>query len=247
MSRNFAIKRGLTMSYQFNPERLAYWYLRLNGFLTIENFIVHDETGGPQRTDIDLVALRLPHRREALISYGEDVRWMADDRRFAEKKTPFAAFVEVKSGPCELNRPWTAPEKDNMPRAIKAIGFFSTIKEVKSASKQIYTTGSYVSDNIELGIISIGDTENPELADRLPNVMQVRWSEVKDFIFERFRNFERVKREHPQWDFDGHLLWRVFQENRDKEAFASAIVLNAALPSPKEFDGYMASRRYPRR
>jgi hypothetical protein len=42
------------MRYQFNPERLAYWYLRLNGFLPIENFIVHDEGGRAQRTDIDL-------------------------------------------------------------------------------------------------------------------------------------------------------------------------------------------------
>lgn len=24
--------------YPIDPERLAYWYLRLNGFLTIENF-----------------------------------------------------------------------------------------------------------------------------------------------------------------------------------------------------------------
>jgi hypothetical protein len=56
--------RSPLTKYQFNPERLAYWYLRLGAFLTIENFIVHDEAGGFQRTDVDLVAVRFPNRRE---------------------------------------------------------------------------------------------------------------------------------------------------------------------------------------
>jgi hypothetical protein len=93
------------MKYQFDPERLAYWYLRLNGFLTIENFIVHPEVGVDQRTDIDLMALRFPHRREAFRNYGGNVTWMKDDPRFASKKIPFAAFVEVASGQCKLNGP----------------------------------------------------------------------------------------------------------------------------------------------
>lgn len=29
-----------------NPEQLAYWYFRLNGFLTTVNFVVHPEQGG---------------------------------------------------------------------------------------------------------------------------------------------------------------------------------------------------------
>jgi len=28
-----------------DSEKLAYWYLRLNGFLSIPNFIVHRDTG----------------------------------------------------------------------------------------------------------------------------------------------------------------------------------------------------------
>jgi len=31
-------------------EKVAYWYFRLNGFLTDVNFIIHSETGGGQRT-----------------------------------------------------------------------------------------------------------------------------------------------------------------------------------------------------
>ena len=37
------------------PEALAYWYFRLNGFLTTANFVIHDEGGAGQRTDADIL------------------------------------------------------------------------------------------------------------------------------------------------------------------------------------------------
>ena len=235
------------MKYQFNPERLAYWYLRLNGFLTIENFIVHDEGGQAQRTDVDLVALRFPNRREALRGYGDQAKWMADDRRFSNKEVPFAAFVEVTSNQCKLNGPWTDRAKANMPRAIRALGAFSTQEEVEHASEEIYATGCYVSDKMELALISIGKKQNPELSARLPNVMQIVWNEITGFIFDRFDAFERNKRGHPQWDLDGHLLWRVYEEHRgDKAAFASAFVLIAAHADTDEIKKYRQSKIYPR-
>ena len=35
-------------------ENLAYWYFRLNGFLTIPNFVVHPDFGIEQRTEVDM-------------------------------------------------------------------------------------------------------------------------------------------------------------------------------------------------
>ena len=31
---------------RLDPEKVAYWYFRLNGFLQIENFVVHPERRG---------------------------------------------------------------------------------------------------------------------------------------------------------------------------------------------------------
>lgn len=62
-----------------NPEKVAYWYFRLNGFLQIENFVVHPERRGGQRTDADLLAVRFPHRAERLFDDPNDI--MQDDRR----------------------------------------------------------------------------------------------------------------------------------------------------------------------
>ena len=36
---------------QLDPEKVAYWYFRLNGYLQIENFVVHPVRHGGQRTN----------------------------------------------------------------------------------------------------------------------------------------------------------------------------------------------------
>lgn len=48
------------------PERVAYWYFRLNGFFQMENVVVHPARCGSQRTDADLLAVRFPYRAERL-------------------------------------------------------------------------------------------------------------------------------------------------------------------------------------
>ena len=50
------------------PEKLAYWFLRLNGCTTIENFVIHPDDAGSQRTDVDILGVRFPHRAELLTS-----------------------------------------------------------------------------------------------------------------------------------------------------------------------------------
>ncbi len=45
-------------------EKVAYWYFRLNGFLQIENFVIHSKRRSSQRTDADLLAVRFPYRAE---------------------------------------------------------------------------------------------------------------------------------------------------------------------------------------
>ena len=67
---------GEEASEGISSERLAYWYFRLNGFLQIENFIVHPENRGSQRTDADLLGVRFRHRVERAFDGGKT---MEDD------------------------------------------------------------------------------------------------------------------------------------------------------------------------
>lgn len=232
------------MRYKFEAERLAYWYLRLNGFLTIENFIVHDEEGGQQRTDADVIAVRFPYRREALHDVGSHPHWMRDDARFSEKR-PFVAFVEVTTGPCKLNGPWANRDKANLPRALRAVGASGTNKKVLQVAEEMYQTGGYESKLREFGFLCIGREVNRELADTRPKVRQITWHEVVDFIFDRFYQFADVKREHPQWPPDGHLLWDAFMSNQGNRAeFASSLVLVTETLRNDEMREYFRSREY---
>lgn len=62
---------------QVTPEDFAYWYLRLNGFLNIRNFIVHPESNGEGvGTDADILGVRFAHRRELQRCPFEDEQWI---------------------------------------------------------------------------------------------------------------------------------------------------------------------------
>lgn len=233
------------MPYKFDPERLAYWYFRLNGFLTIENFILHDEEGGAQRTDLDLVGIRFPHRCETLRPYsgtGEGEKWMEDDERFTGKAKPFLAFVEITTGRCKINGPWTDPEKGNLPRALRAIGVIPR-SEVCTAAARLQDVGTYQSDTFEIGIVAMGKTLDPELERKMPEVVQLTWEHAKSFVYERFSKYKNIKREHPQWDLDGHLLWKMFDESNGREQFLKAFNFIPVLKDRGAIQKYTQGRK----
>src|SRR5437764_11426823 len=99
------MSRGLirSMVNHLDPEKVAYWYFRLNGFLQIENFVVHPERRGGQRTDADLLAVRFPYRAERLFDNPSDI--MADDeqRLSLSRNLIDVVIAEVKRNqPCTL-------------------------------------------------------------------------------------------------------------------------------------------------
>lgn len=104
-----------------DPEKVAYWYFRLNGFLQIENFVVHPERRGSQRTDADLLGVRFRHRAEFLFDHRIP---MIDDKYLSlTRRLDDVAIVEVKRNqPCSLNGPWTDPDRRNVHRVLAAIG-----------------------------------------------------------------------------------------------------------------------------
>ncbi|WP_156438916.1 hypothetical protein [Bradyrhizobium valentinum] len=102
-------------------EKVAYWYFRLNGFLQIENFVVHPERRGSQRTDADLLGVRFRHRAEFTFDHQTP---MKDDSRLCfSPRLDDIVIVEVKTNqPCTLNGPWTDPDRQNVQRVVAAIG-----------------------------------------------------------------------------------------------------------------------------
>jgi hypothetical protein len=182
----------------WSPERLAYWYFRLNGFLTTENFVIHPDAGGNQRTDADLLAVRFAHRAENLH------RPMQDDPRVISCRT-FANVIiaEIKIGTCALNGPWTNPREMNMQRILKAIGCVSE-SAIGMACNSLYGRGVWFDSATTIRLFALG--ENQDAALPIPPQQQLTWQEIIRFCVKRFIDYGREKSSVGQWSEDGKRL-----------------------------------------
>lgn len=188
---------------RLNPEKVAYWYFRLNGFLQIENFVVHPERRGSQRTDADLLAVRFPFRAERLFDDPSDI--MADDVQQLALSDNLIDIViaEVKSNqPCTLNGPWTQPDRQNVHRVLAAIGCLPP-NQIEAAAADIYRMGFHRSNTLRIRLVAVGRDRSEEIAAAYPEVTQLRWIGMLAFIWERFHRYRRQKAQVDQWDSEG--------------------------------------------
>jgi hypothetical protein len=210
------------------PEKVAYWYFRLNGFLQIENFVVHPGRKGSQRTDADLLAVRFPYRAEFLLDHPEPMR---DDEGTLHLSTKLIDVViaEVKTNdPCTLNGPWTKSESQNVNRVLAAIGCVPH-SLIEDAAVAIYRHGGFAHDTLHIRLIAVGRVENPELAEHFPQVVQVTWRQILGFIWHRLHNYRRQKTQVQQWDGQGLELKRLADRSASEDAFISTALSRMGL------------------
>jgi hypothetical protein len=199
-------------------EKLAYWYFRLNGFLTIENFIVHPNSGSQQETEIDIIAARFPYRTEL----PENEHPMQDDECLILKPNKIRiVLAEVKARRCRINPAWTNPNKENMPQIISALGPFEG-ETVMLVSDEIYKHGYYEDENFVVSLCCVGQEENLKIHVQFPDVPQLTWNHVLSFIYDRFSKYEIYKRQHQQRDSTGQMLFEHFQKC-DRNEFLETI------------------------
>lgn len=199
-------------------EELAYWYLRLNGFLSIRNFVVHPDTGVNQRTDVDILGVRFPHRAE-LVGYR-----MVDDTPFtAVQDRPYLVIAEVKRGECQLNGPWKNPTSGNMQRVLRALGALCD-DQIEEAALSLYDKGTFANLGYYVSLFCFGERKNLDVRQSRPGVPQKLWrSHVLAFVFDRFKTFRNQKTAHPQWDDVGMRLFELASNARSVEQFIDGV------------------------
>ena len=211
---NLLLKTKVNMK----SEHLGYWYLRLNGFFTFNNFIVHPESGMEQRTDIDILGVRFPFRAEIV----DDP--MIDDEPFnLETKRPYFAITEVKGNRCKLNGPWRNKEDQNMQRVLRAVGMFNE-DQIQIVADSLYSLGSFENENYYVSLVCIGREANRDLKREYPNVPQILFPAMLGFIYHRFKKYSEQKYSHPQWDNSGHFLWNECYHSTSKEEFVTKVL-----------------------
>lgn len=206
---------------KINPEKLAYWYFRLNGCFTLTNFVVHPSEGREQRTDVDIFAVRLPYRCELLVNPMQD-----DDVLLPNGNRTKLILAEVKKETCNLNGPWTKRERSNMQLAIAAAGAFSP-DIIEEVANELYDVGVYQDERFQMMLFCIGSRENRELRIKYPLVPQVTWQHILKFIYNRFNIYRDQKHNHAQWDTCGKELFRLATRSKIADDFIKEIELVA--------------------
>ncbi|SRR5208282_756003 len=212
------------MNNEFFPApKIAYWYFRLNGFLTIENFVIHPEPRKKpqsQETDADLYGVRFPFRRELN---------MTDDSPFEAKRTR-ALFViaEVTRSECKLNGPWVSKERKNIDYVLSAIGAFPDEQKAAVAASLyehcVYPKPADAGKECEFQLIAVGKSRNEELQKAHPHLLQITLEKMLTFMYQRFSSYRSQKRDHSQWDDSGQTLWTESEHCKKVEEFVEKII-----------------------
>ncbi len=208
-----------------DPEKVAYWYFRLNGFFQIENFVVHPSGRGGQRTDADLLAVRFPHRAERLFDDPNDTMRDDEDALSLSPSLIDVVIAEVKGNqPCSLNGPWTNKDRQNVHRVLAAIGCISP-DQIEAAAADIYRTGIHQKSGFGLRIrlVAVGGARNEALASTYPQVVQVTWADLLSFVWHRFRAYRHQKTQVDQWDKQGRQIKRICDQSCDVHAFVGEV------------------------
>lgn len=165
-------------------EELVYWYLRLNGFFLIDNFVMHmNETR--RTSDTDLLAIRHPYVYEDIGGQPED--WDTQLFNNFPNGCVIGLICEVKTG---LN--FDAKNLFSHDNIYKAVGRFGFVQNFNDYTKQIVNNviTEIPGSNIQIGKILFSRKKvNPRPSDCLHYTLY----DVRTFIKNRLNKYSDRK------------------------------------------------------
>lgn len=163
-------------------EELAYWYLRLNGFFVLDNFVYH-RTKHNRNSDADLLAIRLPYVKEPVGGNIED--W--DEKLFSNlnEYDVLGVLCEVKTGPRpDLSRKF---ENQMVNYALNRIGFSEF--EVKN---MLYDNDSFFKlQHNKKQFLKLLISEHR--VQSTGNFLAISLEHIESFIYKRIDSYSREK------------------------------------------------------
>jgi hypothetical protein len=201
-----------------SAEDVAYWYLRLNGFLLLENFIVHGDRSNDQRTEIDLLGVRFRYRQEHLAQPMKD-----DDRIISEDRT-VVVFCDAKKGPQDFNKTWWTDERKVMESFLALVGVVPSDRW-KHVARALYADGfAKLSGDLLVTTLLIHEDKQGIVQPHWPAAPRVQITQALRFIHRRFYDYHNPKTPHVQWNPAGHRLWDLYYQCRNSpEKFVSMV------------------------
>jgi len=198
--------------------------MRLNGFFTLPNFILHADVGSPQRTEFDTIAVRFPYRAELHDSPTplSDLGSLIGSPTLAQ-----CVLVDATTATCKLSSAWE--DLGNLTAWMQAIGILRE-SEWTNAAQSLRDARKHVADGFEFRFIAIGQKTNKHLHGA---VQQYSWAEVLHWIFGRMNAYEEQKRHNSQWPSIGRLLYRTAIKNASTpDVFVRRWLLRMGVAAP---------------
>lgn len=161
-------------------EKLAYWYLRFNGYLTVENFTVHPDHKKDPEAEVDILAVRFPLSKEEPDRY----KFERDPNLILPDVADFI-IGEVKSGLCAINeKSWLDPSRKNVEYALEWMGFLQS-DQIPSVAKELYNNLRWASGGYSVRFVSFGARANDDLAKKYPTLPQMFLENMMSFVYRR--------------------------------------------------------------
>lgn len=180
-------------------ETLAYWYLRLNGFIPMTNLVLHEpdiETG--QHADTDVIAVRFPHVFENIGGWEED--W--DNDRFNSvglriTSTITCVICEVKTGRYKKSGVNRAFGKERLSYALNRVGVIPRGK-VEATVEQLLAVPVLAAKECVIAKLLIDEPKNRPTARSEDNLAltpcwRMTLREVSTFVHQRMNKYKGHK------------------------------------------------------
>lgn len=207
-------------------ETLVRWYLRFNGYLGVENFVVHEPRAGrvDQGTESDILAVRFPYSRE-----DPGAPLQLDPRlRAGMPDAPVVDFIiaEVKGGNrAPLNDVWTPPVNDAKIRRVayllRWLGAFQSETEIQEVARELQAQHQVRRDSHNFRLIFFSKRQRPPVQDL--GIPQITVTDIAGFFVNvRAACWQRyglgVRSDHHQWDPLILKAWSLGDSERDVPA-----------------------------
>lgn len=174
-------QEGERMNY---GEELAYWYLRLNGFFPLPNFVVHKSSQVQYSSDCDLIAIRHPYVYEEIGGKADD--WDDFLCNQLDFNRTLGLICEVKTGRYDRKELF---EIEKLRYAIGRLGLVP-VERVDGITKQLKNSSTVeINDTLQISKLLVANIEknaDNHLFLTLQDVRRFLRSRVRKYPIEKF-------------------------------------------------------------
>lgn len=199
-------------------ETFVEWYMRFNGYFTVNNFVVHnfenvfrDVVGN--HSEVDLLGIRMPFSKEKvgnleIKNHDPLVKGHDENRNFKYD----IVIGEVKSGKHPTpNKIWTKSNTTAIEYLLRFIGIHNDEEKIKTISKTLLNEFIYKDKDCRIRFIIFAQEPNDHWQDR--GVGYISFEEIIQFLVEvRGQSYleEKLaeKSAHSQWN---NLINQIFE------------------------------------